>query len=183
METIHFNPRSIGNLDSDLIQYLKSEVNEDPFWGKYLADISAREVRNTAKIHLAIFVEPFLQYLLDGKKTIESRFSINRCPPFNSVSKGDILMIKKSGGPVLAICTIKERWYYRLNAESWDEIKQYQDALCAHDPEFWADRADAGFATLILVDRIKQINPVEFNKKDRRGWVVLSTNTEQYTLL
>jgi hypothetical protein len=136
MERIHFDPRNLGELDFDLLQYLNDNLKDDGYWGDYLSKALDSEVRSSATIHLAIFVEPYLQFLLDGKKTIESRFSVNRRAPFNKVSKGDILLIKKSGGPVVAVCTIYERWYYKLNPKSWSEIKQYQEALCAHDPDF-----------------------------------------------
>lgn len=34
-------------------------------------------------LHLGIFTEPRLTYMLEGKKTIESRFSKNKILPFN----------------------------------------------------------------------------------------------------
>ncbi|HTH55702.1 MAG TPA: ASCH domain-containing protein, partial [Cyclobacteriaceae bacterium] len=136
--SVSFNLSEKEDLGERLVQYLKYSLDADSYWSKYLDRIHSAELKSlTSSIHLAIFVEPFLQFLLDGKKTIESRFSINRCPPFNKVAKGDLLLIKKSGGPIVAICTVKERWYYRLDQNSWEEIRQYQEALCATDPSFW----------------------------------------------
>jgi len=181
MTRIQFDPKSLDSSNAILIDILKSDLQEDPYWTSYLADNF--EAGSLTNIHLAIFVEPFLQYLLDGKKTIESRFSINRCPPFNRVSKGDVVLVKKSGGPIMAVCLVKERWYYRLNPNSWSEIKQYQEALCAQDPDFWESKKDASFATLIMIDQLREVTPIDFDKRDRRGWVVLSNNTAQYSLL
>jgi hypothetical protein len=182
--TINFNLREKEDLGERLIQHLKFSLDSDSYWSRYLESVHSSELKSlTSSIHLAIFGEPFLQFLLDGKKTIESRFSINKCAPFNKVAKGDLLLIKKSGGPIVAICTVKERWYYKLNKHSWDEIRQYQDALCANDPSFWEERQDASFATLIMIGNMKKINPIEFEKRDRRGWVVISDRTNQYSLL
>jgi hypothetical protein len=44
-------------------------------------------------------------------------------------------------------------------------------------------RKDASFATLIKIDNLRKISPLEFDKKDRRGWVVITENTAQYSLL
>ena len=66
-------------------------------------------------VHLAIFVEPYLELVLAGKKTIESRFSANRCPPYNAVKKGDLLLLKRSGGPVVGVATVGQVWSYDLD--------------------------------------------------------------------
>lgn len=46
--------------------------------------LSVREVNQIRKkkIHLGIFNEPCLSYMLDRKKTIESRFSKNKIAPY-----------------------------------------------------------------------------------------------------
>ena len=46
-------------------------------------------------VHLAILLEPYLQYILDGTKTVESRFSKNRIAPYNMVEPGDVVLLKK----------------------------------------------------------------------------------------
>src|SRR5271166_6249805 len=51
-------------------------------------------------VHLAVFVEPYLSFLLHGQKTVESRFSINKHAAYEQVGNGDILVLKKSSGPV-----------------------------------------------------------------------------------
>ena len=75
------------------------------------------------KIHLGIFSEPYLSYMLDGSKTIESRFSKNKIVPYNKISKDDIVVVKKSSGKVLAYFTIKEVLFFDLSETSINEIK------------------------------------------------------------
>lgn len=65
------------------------------------------EMIKNKKIHLGIFSEPYLTYILEGKKKVESRFSKNKILPYNQISKDDIVIVKKSGGNVLAYFTIK----------------------------------------------------------------------------
>jgi hypothetical protein len=127
-------------------------------------------------VHMAVFVEPYLQYILDGRKTIESRFSVNRCPPYGRVREGDIVLLKRSGGPVYGICQVAQVWFYRLDRKSWEEIREnFSLALCAQDPQFWKDREAASFATLMRIKNVRSIDPIEIPKKDRRGWVFITT--------
>ena len=72
------------------------------------------KIKNTS-LHLGIFTEPYLTYMLEGKKTIESRFSKNKILPYNQISKDDIVIVKKSSGNVVAYFTIKDVLFFNLN--------------------------------------------------------------------
>lgn len=143
------------------------------FWRDYFNSNPSNSV------HLAVFVEPFLSFILDGVKTIESRFSITKRPPFNSVSPGDIILVKKSGGPIMAVCHASYIWYYKINKQSLGLIRsKFSGAICATD-EFWESKANCAYATLIKIDNVVQIPPVPIDKRDRRGWVVLDKEPHQ----
>ena len=125
-------------------------------------------------IHLAVLVEPYLQYIIDGDKTVESRFSANRCAPYQKVKTGDLVLLKRSGGPVVAFCEVSHAWYYELDPGSWHEIrKEFATALCAQDPEFWKSRERAEFATLMRIKDVTPVVPFSCSKRDRRGWAVV----------
>lgn len=51
-------------------------------------------------IHIACMVEPFLKYILEGSKTVESRFSKPLIPPYRNISVGDFVLLK--AGPIVA---------------------------------------------------------------------------------
>lgn len=65
-------------------------------------------------IHLAVFSEPYLDYIINGKKTIESRFSKNRSLPYQKVKTNDIIIIKQSSGPVVGYFRAGECLFYDL---------------------------------------------------------------------
>ena len=135
-------------------------------------------------LHLAIMVEPYLTLMLNGTKTVESRFSANRCAPYGRVEKGDVLLLKKSGGPVVGICMVTYRWFYHLDAASWQTIRRdFGKAICAQDPQFWQDRRDASYATLMRVRHVRAITPITFDKRARRGWVVLRDSVAEQPVL
>lgn len=156
----------------NVIDALGDSVKNDPFWNDYLNPLTS-ENKTLFSIHLGVFVEPFLQYILNGKKTMETRFSIVRCAPYERVESGDVVLLKKSGGVVLGICRIRSARFYRLQKDSWDEIKTFARDICAEDPEFWEQRKKASFATLMRIDNVKTITPITVKKRDRRGWVIL----------
>lgn len=130
------------------------------------------KIKNTS-LHLGVFTEPYLTYMLDGKKTIESRFSKNKIMPYNQISKDDIVIVKKSSGNIVAYFTIKEVLFFNLNQTSIDEIKtKYNKQLCV-DESFWVSKSNSNYATLIIIDEIVKINPFRIDKKGMQTWIKL----------
>jgi cytidylate kinase len=132
----------------------------------------SQNIPTDAGVHVAIFIEPFLKYLLDGRKTVESRFSRTRRAPFKQVHPGDIILLKRTGGPIVGLCRVAQVWSYVLNPSSWKEVKQFASSICA-DSSFWTDRAKANYATLIRIDNVQRITPLRLEKQSRLGWLVL----------
>jgi hypothetical protein len=123
-------------------------------------------------VHLAVFVGPFLEAILNGRKTIESRFGANRCTPFEKVQRGDIILLKRSGGPVVGLALAGDTLYYVLTPDVFRELRdRFAIQLYAEDDEFWAARADKRFASLIEIDDSVKIASMSIDKHNRRGWV------------
>ena len=156
----------------------------DTSWKHALIDRLARVCRDTpiaqalndddtVGIHLAVFVEPYLTFLLQGKKTIESRFSVNKHAPFEQVQEGDIIVLKKSSGPVCGVCRVAHVWFYRLDPNTWPEIQRHAEKLCMDDSAFWEKKKAASFATLMQVEDVRRIEEFDIDKLDPRSWVVV----------
>lgn len=163
----------------ELIQQVRKVLKNDNYWEHRLCKVKNSH-SSPFGIHLAIFIEPYLKFILDGKKTVESRFSLNRIAPYEKAHKGDIILLKRSGGPIIGLCEISNVWFYRLDTKSWKSIKkEFAIALCAQDPEFWAQRQHASYATLMKVKHATTISPIHWTKRDRRGWVILANSKIQ----
>lgn len=163
----------------ELERALRVAMQGDSFWKSYLGDQTA----GPRAVHLAVFVEPFLSFLLAGRKTVDSRFSTRRFAPYDQVAPGDVVLVKRASGPVVGICRVANAWFYRLDPGSWRAIRdEFAAALCAEDPAFWARRADASFASLMRLDHVRRIEPIRYAKRDRRPWVVLKPIAEQPAL-
>jgi hypothetical protein len=156
-----------------LYQEISSAVSGVPFWKEYLADCPEGSSRGRT-VHLAVFVEPYLKYVLEGRKTVESRFSRNLCAPYRRVHEGDVVILKRAAGAVVGICLVSSAWFYKLDPDSWKEIKgEYGASLCADGSKFWQAREKAAYATLMRFSHVARLRPMQCNKRDRRGWVVL----------
>ena len=94
---------------------LLEQVEGHQFWLTYLSD--AARPRSRVGIHLAIFTEPFLSMVLSGEKTIESRFSRNRCAPYGEINDGDIILLKGVARPICGIALARRTWCYDLFTE------------------------------------------------------------------
>lgn len=164
-------------MDVEFDQILR-HVGDHRFWLSYLSE--AADPASPIGVHLAIFAQPFLSLVFSGEKTIESRFSRNRCAPYGEIEDGDIILIKEVAGPICGLALAKRIWCYDLVAEPIGRIRdRFGAGICADD-EFWVSRADALYATLIELDLPASIAPVRCDKRDRRGWV--SLRSRQLTL-
>lgn len=171
-QTVTYSARDSKACIPILLDALKQALVTDDYWQSLLAGFTVG-TKNT--IHLGVFIEPYLQLIIEGKKTIESRFSINRTAPYCKVEDGDLLLLKRSGGPIVGICQITQAWSYVLDKDKWDTLKtQYAKALCIQSPAFWEQKRNANYATLMKVRHVRPIEPaILFIKSDRRGWLAL----------
>jgi hypothetical protein len=150
---------------------LLERTSSDGFWRTYIA--SAKQNPGLCGIHLAVFSQPYLDLVLTGEKKVESRFSRNRCAPFGEVREGDIILLKEVAGPVCGVVLARRIWYFDLDNEPIDAIRDTFGAAILAAPEFWSEKEAASFATLIELENPSAIEPLPFVKRDRRGWVSL----------
>ena len=157
-------------LDIEFDEILQ-RVSGHTFWLTYLSEAIAP--MSLIGIHVAIFTEPFLSLVLSGQKTVDSRFSRNRCAPYGDIGDGDIIFVKEVGGPICGVALARRSWCYDLLTEPIERIRErFGMSICADD-NFWASRADAFYATVIELDAAAPIAAVRCDKRDRRGWVSL----------
>lgn len=159
--------------DGDGLAILKGAASRMPAGSAMRERIKqALQRRADVGVHLGVFVEPFLDAILEGRKTIESRFGIHRIAPFERVSAGDFILLKKSGGPVVGIAIAGDATYFHLDPATLDDIRsRFAVRIYAENDEFWEERAGKRFATLIEIDAVSKIETLEIDKRDRRGWI------------
>lgn len=166
---------------ANCVAHFKKLLAANSFWKNYLKT-NASEC-GQPRLHLAVCIEPYLSFMLDGKKTVESRFSSVRCSPFHKVSKGDVILLKKAGGPVVGVCRVDAAWFYELDPDTFKDIRRdFSQAICPAGPDFWQSREQASFATLLTISDVERITPFSVGKRDRRGWVTFAESPVQKQL-
>ena len=155
-------------------RYFEAYIKVSPEVSKYF--LKKRFNTETVGIHLAIFNEPFLSLLVNGTKTIESRFSMNKVSPYDKVFNGDIVFIKKSGGPITGYFIVRKTHFYTpLTLKERAEIKKrFSKGICSNAvSDFWSSRSSKKYISLLETSSVKKIPPVSISKKDRMAWVVI----------
>lgn len=163
MITLEKTNNSKNLMYEEIMENLKVQLTEQNF-----------KKLQTKRLHLGIFTEPYLTYILNGQKTIESRFSKKKSIPYQKITKDDIVIIKKSSGNVLAYFTIKEVLFFDLNNTTIEEIKKtYGKQLCV-DETFWIQKKNSKFATLLIIDDVINLKPFAITKKGMQTWIILN---------
>ncbi len=171
---------STPSLSLDIVA---AALNNDSFWRHQLQQL--QDARSGAPaLHLAILVNPYLERILSGRKTIESRFSIQRRTPYQQIQQGDVILFKRSGGPILGIGLVDEVKFYQLTPAVLAHIQTtYATELGIDDPNFWSERARAAYGTLTRVSQVRRLPPIPFVKHDQRAWIVLQNRVVQPQLI
>lgn len=154
----------------ELTSYITNIIanSDNSFWkNKLLASDSIR-------LHIAVMVQPYLSRVLDGEKTIESRYSVNMVAPFGKVKTGDIVLLKKSGGDIVALFEAGKIRYFKLTDSSdlWRIRSKYNDRLVIED-WFWETKKESRFATLIDINELFVLPRFKINKRNRAAWMTL----------
>lgn len=128
------------------------------------------------RVHLAILREPYMGRVERGEKTIESRWGRVQCAPHGRVFSGDIIVFKRTGGPIRG-------WAPVMSAHTLEGLTppQVRELVARMRPylgvgdDFAATVEGARYATLIGLGPFHPLDAghVTIGKTDRRGWVVL----------
>ncbi len=125
--------------------------------------------------HIAILRQPFFDMVLSGEKTIESRWSMNKVAPYHKVNVGDELLLKLTGQAVTATAKVKDVKYYELTPKIVDEIRvKYGKEIGTDRFEDWESTLQKKYCTLIWLDEVKTIEPIQVPRSNGAGWIVVN---------
>lgn len=126
--------------------------------------------------HLAIFKQGVGEQILNGTKTVETRFSKMKIVPFGQISAGDLVYIKPSGKDIIGEFRVKKVIFFDgLDKEEINEIRLKYNGGIVADEGYWERKMVSKYATLIFISQSTPFitAPLKILKKDLRGWVVL----------
>lgn len=135
----------------------------------------ANKQKRESVAHLVILKREYINEILSGDKSIESRFMKRKGIPFGKISRGDKLFFKISAGPVCASGEVeKVKCVKNLTSEKIKQIRKQYGNLIGGTKEYWKTIEEKRFCVLIWLKNTRPIAEKKINKRDRRAWVILS---------
>ncbi len=127
--------------------------------------------------HVAI-VHPWVaRALLDGTKTIESRFSRDKRPPFGRVAKGaEVYFRVAGGGYAVRARVMRVQCLEHLTPERVAQLEAEHRARIGGSDAYWQTARAARCVTLVHLRRCEPVDEgpiLDRQRGDRRAWFVL----------
>ena len=125
--------------------------------------------------HLAAVKKPYLDAILDGRKTIELRLARIARPPFRAIERGDRIWFKMSGGAVLAQADAgRVEFFDHLTPEIIKDLRSEYDRSIRGADAYWQTHLNCRCATLIWLENVRAVDPFMPEVTLRTPWLVLN---------
>ncbi len=125
--------------------------------------------------HLAILKKQYLDAILAGRKTIESRFYQTKQKWLSQVNAGDKIFLKASSGPVMATAIVdKVKCFENLTAGQIAQMQKQYNQQILGDEQYWREKAKSRYGALVWLKDVQPIPHLSIKKFDWRAWVVLT---------
>lgn len=109
--------------------------------------------------------------ILSGRKTIESRWYVNKVVPWDKIFAGDTIYFKESGCPLTAKANVSEVLQYDNldEAKALEIVAKYGKQIAPNllEEEFflWAqNHTDKRYCILIFLENVRKIPPFNIDK-------------------
>ena len=123
-------------------------------------------------VHVAIMNKKwgFVDKILNGQKTVESRWYKNKYRPWDAVKKGEMVYFKNSGEKVVARATIKKVLQFSDLSENkvMEILHRYgrNIGIEEHDaPTFYKMWTRKKYCILLFLHKAHKVSPFTINKK------------------
>lgn len=128
--------------------------------------------------HLAVFASPkTVEQILGGEKTIEIRFSQTRQEPYQSVKRGDIILLKGSHGLITGQVKVDNVLYFsNLDSVKIARLRQEYGREASQPDKYWQAKARSRYASVLFLRAPERfIVPLKNPKRDQRPWAKITS--------
>ena len=129
--------------------------------------------------HLAILDKKknWLDKILAGKKTIESRWYKSQRAPYNKIKVGDTIYFKNSSSPITAKAEVEKVIFFNhpTEQEIKDLLEKYAKQICI-DEAYKSEYEKYNYITLIFLKNPQTVPPFNINKQgfgNMAAWITL----------
>ena len=124
-------------------------------------------------IHLAILKKPYLDLILDGRKTVECRLTRIACAPYRRIHPGETVLLKQSAGPVRGRARVAAVHYFEsLTPPDVRKIQRKYNHKILADEDYWHAKKDSRFGSLIELEAVTPLKPYRIKSTGRQAWIV-----------
>ena len=100
----------------------------------------------------------YIDAILDGRKTVESRLSRTRREPLHAVQVGDVVYFKESSGGYRAAARVKRVEFFEdLSPRDVQAIRRRVNDQVLGSRAYWHGKRSAKYATLVWIENVKHI--------------------------
>ena len=131
-------------------------------------------------IHVAILKPHYLDAILSGEKTVESRMTQTQQPPFNMVATGERIYFKDSGGPFRAMARAGHvESYLKITPLQFDHLMSRLRPKIGGDDDYWESKRNADYFTFVHLSDVEPagVGPI-YPKSAWKAWHVLDDATD-----
>ena len=114
-------------------------------------------IRNSkSAVHVAILHRPYLQMILSGRKTIETRLTVRPIVPYRAIAVGDVIFFKASSGPYMAKAKAQQVIFFEdLTPAKIAQLHQQYNAQICGDDGYWHYKRLSRYASLIWLTQVQ----------------------------
>ena len=127
--------------------------------------------------HLAILKKKWLEKILSGEKTIESRWYKQKRTPYQKITKEDVIYFKESGKQVTVKATVQEALFFdALTEEKIRDILQRYGKQIGMGLDAVSKLLDKNYCTLVVLKEVESIQPFQINKQgfgNMAAWITV----------
>ena len=119
------------SLSSELLEAVRERVQSNEYLAIVFDQFVLAHLRTYPRT-LASSLSPTSSTSSMVKRRSNHGYRLPDAPPYRRVNVGDVILLKRTGGPVVGISKISQVWFYHLDSDSLSELQSaFSDALSA----------------------------------------------------
>jgi hypothetical protein len=142
-----------------------------------IRDSDLRDIASASRqaVHIAIMRQPYLDYVLSGRKTIESRLTQNRMAPFQTAHTGDLVLFKESGGPIRGLAIVAKVEFFNVKGIT-ELVGVVADRLpgLAFEAGYLESKLGSKYVSFLYLEKVAALPSFAFAKRSRQSWVTIN---------